>query len=256
MPPKAKRGPPGEPGGTTTRSASRAEERTGYEALQQHTELEPAGESAGNYIRIPRYEDETVVIEQEQEHRTAPEIPRQESRCSQERVASLIGSPARISEKQKGKRPEEGKFSMPDTPAPLKSLSKQRIHIMESYMAEMERTIDQTAEKAATAMIVAQTAIDSVQSMSEKFRDFRRKIFTSMGEVSDMSEDNAMLKQAKAWEQEDTILLEQSSAMVHDSDSDEWKAERARPSDKAGGSSRRTISHNRPQTTEEIVERV
>jgi hypothetical protein len=105
-------------------------------------------------------------------------------------------------------------------------------------------------------MIVAQTAIDSVQSMSENFRDFRKKIFTSMGEASDMSDDNAMLKQAKAWEQEDTIFLEQLSVMVHDSNSDGWKAEHARPSDKAGGSSHRITSHNRPQTTEEIVARV
>jgi hypothetical protein len=104
MPPKANRGPSGDTGGTTTRSASRVEDRTGYKSLRQHTELEPAEEAAGNYIRLPRYEgDDTVIIEQVQEHRNAPELSRQESRCSQERVASQLGSPARITEKQKGK---------------------------------------------------------------------------------------------------------------------------------------------------------
>jgi hypothetical protein len=53
MPPKARRGPPGDTGGTITRSASRAEDCTGYESLRQHTELEPAEEAADNYIRLP-----------------------------------------------------------------------------------------------------------------------------------------------------------------------------------------------------------
>jgi hypothetical protein len=135
-------------------------------------------------------------------------------------------------------------LSMPDTPAPLKSLSRQRIHIMEGYMAEIEQKMDQTAEKAATAMIAVQAAIDGVQSMTDDFQTFKKNVFTTMGEASDMSENNVMLQQAKAWEQEDTILLERSSAMMHDSSSDEWKAEHAGPSDKAGGSSHQTTSHN------------